>query len=114
MASTKNPDEAVTDEPVYYDDMARGLLAEHFFAAPPLSIPVQAMPPRQYLDATVVPLLLHGLEALALERPEDPLEYLAAFLISNNPQRDPSLPSPPGNPLLRGLVPPPGRAAASS
>ena len=52
-------------------------------------------------------------DAVATEQPRDPVEYLAAFLISNNPLRDGELPHPPGNPLLRGLVPPPPIAAPS-
>jgi hypothetical protein len=105
----------LANEMAYYDDMAQGLHAERATTGLHSSskVPVQALPARQYLDATVVPLLLHGLEAVATEQPQDPLEYLAAFLISNNPQRDRTLPHPPGNPLLRGLVPPPPVAAPS-
>lgn len=87
----------------YYDDMAQGLFAEHAALAPAPQPPVHALPGRQYLDATVVPLLLHGLEAIAMERPQDPIEYLAAFLISNNPQRQTPLPTPPVNHLATWL-----------
>lgn len=38
---------------------------------------------RQYLDQTVAPILLHGLQALARERPADPVSYLATFLLKN-------------------------------
>lgn len=38
-------------------------------------------PVRQYLDVTVVPYLLKGLSNLARERPANPLEYLANFLL---------------------------------
>jgi hypothetical protein len=100
-------DLALVADMQYYDDVALGMLAETAAMRPASKIPVQALPTRQYLDATVVPLLLLGLEAIAQEQPKDPVEYLAAFLISNNPQRDANLPHPPGNPLLRGLVPPP-------
>jgi len=44
------------------------------------------MPTRPYLDATVVPILLQGLSALARERPPDPIQYLAEFLIRNKAQ----------------------------
>ncbi|GMR44495.1 hypothetical protein PMAYCL1PPCAC_14690 [Pristionchus mayeri] len=40
------------------------------------------MPTRQYLDTTVVPILLQGLGAIAKERPADPIEFLANFLKS--------------------------------
>ncbi|EDW70113.1 protein dpy-30 homolog [Drosophila virilis] len=38
---------------------------------------------RQYLDQTVAPILLHGLQALARERPTDPVSYLATYLLKN-------------------------------
>ena len=40
---------------------------------------------RRYLDQTVVPTLLQGLSALVKERPPNPVEYLATFLLQNNP-----------------------------
>jgi len=39
------------------------------------------LPTRQYLDQTVVPILLQGLASLARERPKDPIEYLAGYLV---------------------------------
>jgi protein dpy-30 len=47
----------------------------------------QALPVRAYLDQTVVPILLQGLAAVVRERPENPVEYLAAFLLKHNPQK---------------------------
>ena len=41
---------------------------------------VQTLPTRQYLDSTVVPILLEGLAALAKERPEVPIDFLIDFL----------------------------------
>ena len=49
---------------------------------------VQALPIRAYLDQTVVPILLQGLSALVKERPNNPVEYLATYLLQNNPQKD--------------------------
>ena len=40
----------------------------------------QSLPTRQYLDSTVVPILLEGLAALAKERPEEPIDFLIDFL----------------------------------
>ena len=45
----------------------------------------QALPIRAYLDQTVVPILLQGLSALVKERPPNPVEYLANYLLKNNP-----------------------------
>merc|ERR1712141_51711 len=44
---------------------------------------VKWMSTRPYLDQTVVPILLQGLIALSKERPSDPIEYLATFLLRN-------------------------------
>ena len=41
---------------------------------------------RAYLDRTVVPVLLLGLAETAKERPSNPVEFLANFLLKNNPQ----------------------------
>lgn len=41
---------------------------------------IQKLPTRQYLDNTVVPILLEGLAALAKERPDDPIDYLINYL----------------------------------
>ena len=47
---------------------------------------LQALPIRAYLDQTVVPLLLDGMSALVKERPPNPVEWLATYLLKNNPQ----------------------------
>ena len=47
---------------------------------------LQALPIRAYLDQTVVPLLLDGMSALVKERPPNPIEWLAAYLLKHNPQ----------------------------
>ncbi|RNE99370.1 uncharacterized protein Tco025E_09019 [Trypanosoma conorhini] len=63
-------------------------LATHLREPPTIpSVPVYALPDQQYLEATVFPLLLRGLEEVARSRPADPLAFLAAYLLSNNPQK---------------------------
>lgn len=49
------------------------------------AIPVRSLPKQEYLQATVIPLLLEGMSWIIKERPEDPVENLAMFLIKNNP-----------------------------
>jgi protein dpy-30 len=51
---------------------------------------LQALPIRAYLDQTVVPLLLDGMSCLVKERPANPVEWLAHYLLRNNPQNQPS------------------------
>jgi len=41
------------------------------------------LPIRAYLDQTVVPLLLQGLAEVAKERPKNPIEHLANFLLKH-------------------------------
>ncbi|XP_032803486.1 protein dpy-30 homolog [Petromyzon marinus] len=49
-------------------------------------VDLQALPTRAYLDQTVVPILLQGLSVLAKDRPPNPIEYLAAYLMKNKAQ----------------------------
>jgi len=51
-------------------------------------VDLQSMPTRQYLDQTVVPILLQGLAALSKERPPEPIEYLAAYLLKHKNKFD--------------------------
>lgn len=43
-------------------------------------------PVRQYLQSSVVPVLLAGLTELASAQPQDPVAWLAQYLIDNNPR----------------------------
>ncbi|VDO53074.1 unnamed protein product [Haemonchus placei] len=56
--------------------------------APPRAAP--AIPTRQYLDQTVVPILLQALGALAKDRPENPIDFLINFLIKEKERYQPS------------------------
>ncbi|TKR61083.1 hypothetical protein L596_028243 [Steinernema carpocapsae] len=49
----------------------------------PVSEKKDSVPTRQYLDTTVVPILLQGLATLAKERPSNPIEVLAEYLMKN-------------------------------
>ncbi|KNC46155.1 uncharacterized protein AMSG_00273 [Thecamonas trahens ATCC 50062] len=42
---------------------------------------------RAYLEQTVVPLLLQGMNQLVKERPVNPVEYLALYLLKHNPEK---------------------------
>jgi protein dpy-30 len=46
----------------------------------------RAVPNRKYLEQTVVPILMQGMQQLVKVRPEDPVEYLAAYLLKHNPK----------------------------
>jgi len=49
-------------------------------------VEVTALPTRQYLDQTVVPILLQALNVIAKERPGDPIQFLADYLVKNKSQ----------------------------
>jgi len=49
-------------------------------------VDLQSLTTRSYLDHTVVPILLQAMSALAKERPPNPIEYLAAYLLKNKDQ----------------------------
>ncbi|XP_017481899.1 PREDICTED: protein dpy-30 homolog [Rhagoletis zephyria] len=53
---------------------------------------LSSLPTRQYLDQTVAPILLHGLQTLARERPPDPISFLAAYLLKNKNRCEDSIP----------------------
>merc|ERR1711972_688062 len=68
-----------------YDDAEEGKAAEKAAMAVQNKMNLQTAPIRTYLDSTVVPVLLQGLSALVKERPPNPVEFLATFLLQNNP-----------------------------
>ena len=45
---------------------------------------INSLPIRAYLDQTVVPLVLQGMAEVAKERPENPIKYLADFLMKHS------------------------------
>ncbi|KAF7272253.1 hypothetical protein GWI33_014941 [Rhynchophorus ferrugineus] len=46
-------------------------------------VDLSSLPTRQYLDQTVVPILMSALAYLAKERPPEPINALAEYLIKN-------------------------------
>ncbi|KAK9507364.1 hypothetical protein O3M35_007237 [Rhynocoris fuscipes] len=68
-------------------------------------VDLQSLPTRQYLDQTVVPILLQGLSLLAKERPPDPISYLAAYLLKNKGQYDSAVTGPPPAPTTPTAAP---------
>ena len=43
-----------------------------------------ALSVRSYLDETCVPLVMQALAAVSRERPEDPVEFIAHYLLQHN------------------------------
>ncbi|PFH36055.1 Dpy-30 motif protein [Besnoitia besnoiti] len=80
-------------EPVSLDAPATGLCERHLaevdhvpFGDRRPRLSAQSLPVRQYLDLMVVPALLPALTVLVNERPEQPVEFLAHWLLENGPK----------------------------
>jgi protein dpy-30 len=50
-------------------------------------VEAKALPVRQWLEQHMVPTIYQGMMAAAKERPDDPIEFLAAYLMEHNPKK---------------------------
>ena len=82
-----NEEETQSEEPEFLEDIEETEKLEKLALELQNVIPVRSLPKQEYLEATVIPLLLEGLSWIIKERPEDPVESLAMFLIKNNPMK---------------------------
>jgi len=64
-------------------DKTQKIIADEKEGAARAKPDVQSLPTRQYLDQSVVPILLQALTALSKERPPDAIEFLIAYLAKN-------------------------------
>ncbi|CAF0790278.1 unnamed protein product [Adineta ricciae] len=60
-------------------------IIEHELTSPnaPSLADIQAYPTTAYFNKTVIPIIIEGLAIVAKERPNKPIEFLAAFFIKN-------------------------------
>eukprot|EP00928_Gymnodinium_smaydae_P079726 TRINITY_DN63587_c0_g1_i1.p2 TRINITY_DN63587_c0_g1~~TRINITY_DN63587_c0_g1_i1.p2 ORF type:complete len:114 (-),score=34.57 TRINITY_DN63587_c0_g1_i1:132-473(-) len=70
-----------------YPSMRDGVAAERLAVEARPQPQMHDLPLRQYLDTYVVPTLMPGLKAVADERPDNPVEWLAYYLLQNNRKR---------------------------
>ncbi|KAL2621440.1 hypothetical protein R1flu_001645 [Riccia fluitans] len=92
---------------LWFDDPVEGEAAQKAALELRERIELRALSIRKFLEEAIVPLLLQGLQHMVLERPTNPAEYLAAFLLRNNPLKDrtfveplPDLPVPDPPPVV--------------
>ncbi|CAD6186776.1 unnamed protein product [Caenorhabditis auriculariae] len=86
---TAGPEQAPSHTETAQEPHTDNAVENHAPAQPQAPVPpsapaarnLQSIPTRQYLDQTIVPILLQGLGALAKERPENPVDFLAKFLL---------------------------------
>jgi protein dpy-30 len=50
-------------------------------------INVNALPTQAYLDATIVPTVMRALHEVCHARPDNPLEFVAYYILKHNPNR---------------------------
>ena len=83
-AAAPEPENDADNKPA--DNLREVADAEKDMDAAQDKLNLQALPSRAYLDQTVVPILLDGMSALVKERPPNPVEWLATYLMKHNPQ----------------------------
>ena len=52
------------------------------------SVEIKQLPIKAYLDQQLMPLLLEALAELAKEKPEEPIEFVAKYLLDHNPEKN--------------------------
>lgn len=48
---------------------------------------MNALPTQAYLEATIVPTVMRALHEVCNARPENPLEFVAYYILKHNPNR---------------------------
>ena len=50
-------------------------------------VSVNSLPTKYYLDKTITPTVLKALSEVVKARPDNPLEFVAYYLLKHNPNR---------------------------
>ena len=50
-------------------------------------VSINALPTKAYLEATIVPTVMRALHEVCHARPENPLEFVAYYILKHNPNR---------------------------
>lgn len=67
--------------------MVKGFNAEKTAMISQSKINVNALPTKPYLEATIVPTVMKALSEVCEARPDNPLEFVAYYLLKHNPNR---------------------------
>ena len=70
-----------------YSDPAVGQAAEIAAMRQQAPLSVHNLPTKQYLEATITPTVMRALTEVTKARPENPLEFVAYYLLKHNPNR---------------------------
>ncbi len=75
---------------------------------------LQSLPTRQYLDQTVVPILLEALASLAKERPKEPIDFLIKHLENHKKEHGSNTSNPPSATTSSGSTGPTATSAPAT
>ena len=70
-----------------YPDPVIGRAAELAAMTRQAPVSVNSLPTKFYLDATITPTVLKALTEVVKARPDNPLEFVAYYLLKHNPNR---------------------------
>ena len=72
-----------------YPDLNVGRAAEIAAMTRQAPLSVNNLPTKFYLEATITPTVLKALSEVVKARPDNPLEFVAYYLLKHNPNRQP-------------------------
>ncbi len=70
-----------------YEDPDEGFRAELAAMTGQPKVSINALPTQAYLDATIVPTVMKALHEVCHARPDNPLEFVAYYILKHNPNR---------------------------
>ena len=70
-----------------YSNPEAGRKAELAAMTKQAAVSVNNLPTKAYLDATITPTVLRALTEVSRARPDNPLEFVAYYLLKHNPNR---------------------------
>ena len=70
-----------------YEDPEEGFRAELAAMTGQAKVSINALPTKAYLEATIVPTVMKALHEVSHARPDNPLEFLAYYILKHNPNR---------------------------
>eukprot|EP00347_Sterkiella_histriomuscorum_P013615 403364041 len=70
-----------------YEDPDEGFRAELTAMVSQAKLNVNALPTKSYLETTITPTVLRALQEVCECRPDNPLEFVAYYILKHNPNR---------------------------
>ena len=86
-STEKSPMHSYLDPEGGYDDPDEGFRAELAAMTGQPRVNVNALPTKAYLEATITPTVMRALHEVCHARPDNPLEFVAYYLLKHNPNR---------------------------